>query len=73
MPIYFIVGPTCIGKSSLALKLAKNINAEIINADSMQVYTNLNILSARPSKKDEKEVIHHLYGHVNGSDRYNVA
>tara|TARA_Y100000590_G_scaffold470560_1_gene666341 strand:- start:3020 stop:3937 length:918 start_codon:yes stop_codon:yes gene_type:complete len=73
LPIYIIVGPTCIGKSSLAIKLAKKINAQIINADSMQVYSNLNILTARPSKKDEKDVTHHLYGHVNGSERYNVA
>jgi len=43
-PLIFIVGPTAIGKSALAIKLAKKLNGEIINADSMQVYLNLNIL-----------------------------
>jgi len=73
LPIYFIVGPTCIGKSSLAIKLAKEFNGQIINADSMQVYENLNILTARPNHKEIKEVKHHLFGHVKGSTRYNVA
>ena len=73
LPIYFIVGPTCIGKSTLALKLAKKLKAQIINADSMQVYKNLNILTARPNKNETKDINHHLYGHVNGSERYNVA
>ena len=52
--LYFIAGPTCIGKSSLAIRLAKKINGVIINADSMQVYSNLNILTAKqlqPRKK----------------------
>ncbi len=71
--IHFISGPTGIGKSDLAIKLAKKINGKIINADSMQVYENLNILTARPSEKDLKEVEHKLYGHIKGSERYNVA
>ena len=50
--IHFISGPTGIGKSDLAIKLAKKINGKIINADSMQVYENLNILTARPSEKE---------------------
>ena len=73
MPIYFIVGPTAIGKSSLALKVAKKLNGQIINVDSMQVYENLNILTARPNEKEIIEVKHHLYGHIKGSERYNVA
>jgi len=52
LSIYFIVGPTAIGKSDLALRIAQYINGEIINADSMQVYKNLNILTARPQKQD---------------------
>ena len=72
-PIIFISGPTAIGKSALALNLAKKYNGEIINADSMQVYTELNILTARPSDKDQKIVPHHLYGHIAGAYRYNVA
>ena len=69
----FISGPTAIGKSEFALKLAKKTNAEIINADSMQVYKELKILSARPSKYDQKLVKHHLYGHISGVQRYNVT
>lgn len=70
---YFIAGPTAIGKSSLAMRLAKKINGIILNADSMQVYSNLEILTARPSKKDHELVEHHLYGYIDGSERYNVA
>ncbi len=71
--LYFIAGPTCIGKSSLAIRLAKKINGVIINADSMQVYSNLNILTARPSKKDLIEIKHELYGYVDAAVRYNVS
>ena len=60
--IILIYGPTASGKSEFAIKLAKKINGEIINADSMQVYKELKILSARPSKKDLKKIKHHLYG-----------
>ncbi len=71
--LIFVVGPTAIGKSALAIKLAKKFNGEIINADSMQVYSDLNILTARPSKKDQKLIPHHLYGYIDGSTRYNVS
>ena len=70
--IYFITGPTGIGKSEFALDLSKKINGEIINADSMQIYKELNIISARPTKQDTKIVKHHLYGYVNGNERFNV-
>ena len=60
--IILIYGPTASGKSEFALKLAKKINGEIINADSMQVYNELKILSARPLKKNYKKIKHHLYG-----------
>jgi len=70
--IYFITGPTAIGKSEFALKLSKKINGEIINADSMQVYKELRILSARPTASDTKQVMHHLYGYISGDKRYNV-
>ena len=60
--IILIFGPTASGKSSFAIKVAKKINGEIINADSMQVYKQLNILTARPKKKDQKKIKHHLYG-----------
>ena len=60
--IILIYGPTASGKSEFAIKLAKKINGEIINADSMQVYKELKILSARPIKKNYKDIKHHLYG-----------
>ena len=62
--IILIYGPTASGKSKFALKLAKKINGEIINADSMQVYKELKILSARPFKKDCQKIKHHLYGFI---------
>ena len=60
--IILIFGPTASGKSSFAIKVAKKINGEIINADSMQVYKQLNILTARPKKNGQKNIKHHLYG-----------
>ena len=63
--IILIYGPTASGKSSFAIKLAKKINGEIVNADSMQVYKELKILSARPLPKNYKNIKHHLYGFQN--------
>jgi len=60
--IILISGPTASGKSSFAIKLAKKVKGEIINADSMQVYKQLKILSARPSPKNYQSIKHHLYG-----------
>ena len=60
--IILIYGPTASGKSKFAVNLAKKINGEIINADSMQVYKELKILSARPLKREYKNIKHHLYG-----------
>jgi len=60
--IILISGPTASGKSNFSIKLAKKINGEIINADSMQVYKELNILTARPDNKKYNNIKHHLYG-----------
>ena len=60
--IILIYGPTASGKSNFAIKLAKKVKGEIINADSMQVYKELKILSARPILKNYKNIKHHLYG-----------
>jgi len=60
--LILIAGPTASGKSKLAVFIAKKINGEIINADSMQVYKEFSILSSRPSKEDLKKAKHHLYG-----------
>ena len=63
--IILIYGPTASGKSDFAIKLAKKIKGEIINADSMQVYKELKILTARPFKVDFQKIKHHLYGFQN--------
>ena len=68
-----IAGPTASGKSALALRLAEERGGTIINADSMQVYRELRVLTARPSVADEARVPHLLYGHVAGSDPYSAG
>ena len=70
--IILIAGPTASGKSSLANTLAKKIDGEIINADSIQIYKDLEILTARPKPK-ENDPIHHLYGFVNGDELWSVG
>ena len=70
--IYFVLGPTASGKSKFALSLANKLNGEIINADSMQIYRELSILTARPTVNDQKKINHHLYGFVKGDVRFNV-
>ena len=62
--IILLAGPTASGKSKLAIQLAKKIKGEIINADSMQVYKELSILSSKPDKQELKKVKHHLYGFI---------
>ena len=70
--IYVIAGPTATGKSDFSINLAKKIKGVVINSDSMQVYKNLEKLSARPSKKEMKNIEHFLYGYVEAKERYNV-
>ena len=71
--IIIIAGPTAVGKSKIAIALAKKINGVIINADSVQVYRDLNILSARPNKITNGTIKHFLYGYVNSSTIFSVA
>jgi tRNA dimethylallyltransferase len=68
-----ITGPTASGKSALALAAAERLGGVVINADSMQVYRELRILTARPSPEDEARVPHRLYGHVSVAEPYSVA
>ena len=68
-----IAGPTASGKSEWAVKIAKQIGGEVINTDSMQVYSDLRIISARPTPEDMAEIPHHLFGHVDGAVRYSVG
>ena len=71
--IILIAGPTASGKSNFAVKLAKKIDGEIINADSMQVYRQLKILTARPDKKAQNNIRHHLYGIVNINKNFSTG
>ena len=71
--IILIYGPTASGKSDFAIKLAKKIKGEIINADSMQVYKDIKILTARPLKKDYQKIKHHLYGFQNGRESFSTG
>ena len=68
--IVLISGPTASGKSNFAISLAKKIKGEIINADSMQVYKELRILTARPKQKDYRKIRHHLYGFLNVTKKF---
>ena len=71
--IILIAGPTACGKSNFALNLSKKIKGEIVNADSMQVYKQLKILTARPKKKDLKKIKHHLYGFCDVRKNYSTG
>ncbi len=68
-----IAGPTASGKSALALSLAERIGGAVINADSMQVYGDLRVLTARPTREEEARVSHLLYGHVDAAEDYSVG
>lgn len=71
--IILISGPTASGKSNFAVKIAKKIEGEIINADSMQVYKKLKILTARPNKQEQKNIKHHLYGFVDLNEKFSTG
>jgi len=71
--IILISGPTASGKSNFAIKVAKKINGEIINADSMQVYKQLKILTARPNKAEQKNIRHHIYGVVDLNKKFSTG
>ena len=71
--IIFIVGPTAVGKSEIAVKIARRINAEIISCDSMQVYQGMDILSGMPGAALRKKVKHHLIRFLSPDKDYNVA
>ncbi|MDE1971998.1 MAG: tRNA (adenosine(37)-N6)-dimethylallyltransferase MiaA [Hyphomicrobiales bacterium] len=71
--IILIAGPTASGKSALALALARKLNAIVVNADSMQVYQDLRIITARPSAEEAQQAPHRLYGHVDAAENYSVG
>ena len=71
--IIIVGGPTASGKSKFALNLAKLVDGEIINADSMQIYKYFSILTSQPKKNDYKVIPHHLYGYVETNIKYNAV
>ena len=71
--IILIAGPTASGKSKIAINLAKKIDGEIINADSMQVYKQLKILTARPTGEDRKNIKHYLFGIIDVRKRFSTG
>jgi tRNA dimethylallyltransferase len=71
--IWLIAGPTASGKSALALRLAQAIGADIVNADSMQLYADLSVLSARPSREEMLLAPHHLFGVADTADGWSVG
>ncbi len=68
-----IAGPTASGKSALAIRVAEATGGVVVNADSMQVYADLRIITARPSPQEEREAEHRLFGHVDGAVNYSVG
>lgn len=71
--IWLIAGPTASGKSALALRLAREIGAEIVNADALQLYADLRLLTARPSIEEEGQAPHHLFGTVDAAEGWSVG
>ena len=72
-PILLIAGPTASGKSALALRAARALDGEIVNADALQLYADLRVLSARPSEEEQAGVPHHLFGVADGADGWSVG
>lgn len=68
-----IAGPTASGKSALALRLAERLNGVVVNADSMQVYRDLRVITARPTPEEERRVPHRLYGHLDAAESYSAG
>ena len=70
--IIAIVGPTGIGKSKLALKIAKEVKGEIVNCDAFQIYKEMDIGTAKPSLEERREVPHHLFDYVEPTTSFSV-
>src|SRR5277367_5382073 len=71
--VVLIAGPTASGKSALALGVAERLGGIVINTDSMQVYRDLEIITARPGAAEEARAPHLLYGHVDAAENYSVG
>ena len=73
IPVIAVIGPTASGKTGLAVKIAKNFGGEVVSADSMQIYSELSIGTAKPSKEEMDGIPHHLIGHKSVDEEYSVA
>jgi tRNA dimethylallyltransferase len=71
--VVLIAGPTASGKSEAAIRVAEDLGGIIVNADAMQVYRDLRVITARPDLQDEQRVVHHLFGHVDAAERCSVG
>ena len=71
--VLFIAGPTASGKSRFAIDLATRLSGEVINADALQVYSDLRVISARPTDDEMEGVPHHMFGHIDGAHRYSTG
>lgn len=72
-PIYAIVGPTASGKTEISVELARNIGGEIINCDSVQIYKEIQIATAKPTEEEKRGVPHHLFDYVSPEINYTAA
>ena len=72
-PIIIVLGATAVGKTKLSVHLSKRFNGEVINADSMQIYNGLDIITAKPTIEEQDNVPHHLFSYVNPLDRSNTV
>ena len=71
--VIVICGPTASGKTALSIELAKKINGEIVSADSMQIYKDMNIGTAKPEEEEKQGIKHYLIDYVSPQQRYSVA
>ena len=71
--VIVIGGPTASGKTALSIELAKQINGEIVSADSMQIYKEMDIGTAKPSKEEMQNIPHYMLGIISPEERYSVA
>ena len=72
-PIYAIAGPTCSGKTSLAVELAMRVGGEVVNFDSVQIYRGVQIATAKPTHEEKRGVPHHLIDYVDPNVNYTAA
>ena len=73
IPVIAVVGPTASGKTGLALEIAKRFNGEVVSADSMQIYSELSVGTAKPTEEEMQGVPHHLVGFLSIDKDYSVA